>query len=109
MHRYLLSFILLLTTTLSYGQFTLGLFGGISNYQGDLVDNYFVGRFTKPAFGLTLSYEYSDRFTFTAGYTRAKVMGDDKYNTKEYLKLRNLSFESRISEANVVVEYNVFN
>jgi hypothetical protein len=109
MHRYLLSITLLLTTTLSYGQLSLGLFGGISNYQGDLVDNHYVARFTKPALGLSFSYDYSDRFTFTAAYTRAKVMGDDQYNTKEYLKLRNLSFESKISEASLTAEYNVFN
>jgi hypothetical protein len=109
MHRYLLSFTLLLTTVCSFAQFSLGLFGGISNYQGDLVDNYYVGRFSRPAIGLTLSYDYSDRFTFTAGYTYAKVMGDDKYNTKEYLQQRNLSFESKISEVSLLAEYNVFN
>ena len=109
MHRFQLSITLLLITTLSYGQFSLGLFGGISNYQGDLVDNHYVARFTKPALGLSLSYDYNDRFTFTAAYTHAKVKGDDQYNTKEYLKLRNLSFESRISEASLTAEYNVFN
>src|SRR5688572_13103699 len=109
MHRYLLSFTLLLTTFCSFSQFSVGLFGGVSHYQGDLVDNHYVARFTKPALGLTVSYEYSDRFTFTAGYMRAKVKGDDQYNTKDYLKLRNLSFESKISETSLVAEYNVFN
>lgn len=109
MHRHLLIFTLLLTSVCSCAQFSLGLFGGISNYQGDLVDNHYVGRFTKPALGLTASYDYSARFTFMAGYTYARVRGDDQYNTKEYLKLRNLSFESRISELSLLAEYNVFN
>lgn len=109
MHRFLLSTTLLLTTTCSFSQLSLGIFGGISNYQGDLVDNHYVSRFTKPAVGLTLSYDYSNRFTFTGGYTRASIMGDDQYNTKEYLKFRNLSFESRISEVSLMAEYNVFN
>lgn len=109
MHRYLLSFTLSLTTLCSFAQFSLGLFGGTSHYQGDLVNSYYVGRLTRPAVGLTLSYDNSDRLTFTAGYTRASVEGDDQYNTKDYLKLRNLSFESRISEGSLMAEYNVFN
>ncbi|HEY1113085.1 MAG TPA: DUF6089 family protein [Chitinophagaceae bacterium] len=109
MHRYLLSFTLSLTTICSFSQLSLGLFGGASHYQGDLVDNHYVGRFTRPAIGLSASYDYSDRFTFTLGYTRASVEGDDQYNTKEYLQLRNLSFESRISEVSLLAEYNVFN
>lgn len=109
MHRFLLSTTLLLTTTCSFSQLSLGLFGGISNYQGDLVNSYYVGRLMKPAVGLTASYDYSDRFTFTAGFTYAKVEGNDKYNTKEYLKLRNLSFESKISELSLLAEYNIFN
>ena len=109
MHRYLLSFTLSLTTLCSFGQLSLGLFSGVSHYQGDLVDNHYVGRFTRPAVGLTASYDYSDRFTFTAGFTHASIEGDDQYNTKDYLKLRNLSFESRISEVSLMAEYNVFN
>jgi hypothetical protein len=109
MHRYTLTITLLLLTICSFGQVSLGLFGGISNYQGDLVSEHYIGRFTKPAIGLTASYDYSDRFTFTAGLIFSKVMGDDKYNSKDYLKLRNLNFESRITEASIVAEYNVFN
>lgn len=109
MHRYLLSTTLLLTTFCSFGQISLGLFGGISNYQGDLVNSYYVRKLTKPAVGLTVSYDYSDRFTFTAGFTHARVAGNDRYNTKDYLKLRNLSFESRINELSLMAEYNVFN
>lgn len=109
MHRCFLSLTLLLITSVSFSQISLGLFGGISNYQGDLVTNHFVSRFTRPAVGLTVSYDYSDRFTFTGGFTYGKVMGDDQYNAKDYLKLRNLSFESNISEVSLLAEYNVFN
>jgi hypothetical protein len=109
MLRYFLLFTLFLYSTTCFCQLSLGVFGGISNYQGDLVNNHFVSRFTKPAIGLTVSYDYSDRFTFTGGFTYGKVMGDDKYNDKEYLKLRNLNFESNISEVSLLAEYNIFN
>ncbi|HVE61008.1 MAG TPA: DUF6089 family protein [Chitinophagaceae bacterium] len=89
--------------------FQIGLFGGISNYQGDLVDKIYAGRFTKPAIGLTLNYELSERFNIRAGFTQTRVEGDDKYNTKTYLQSRNLNFQSSISEFSLLAEFNFFN
>jgi hypothetical protein len=103
-------FLLLLVTSslFSNAQLSAGIFGGISNYQGDLVDKAYVGRFTKPAIGINVGYELSDKITLRAGLTFAKVAGDDKYNTKEYLQIRNLNFQSNITELSVRGEYNVF-
>lgn len=100
----------LLISTYSFSQgFEAGLFGGISNYQGDLVDKAFVGRFTKPAIGLSLGYGLSDRFTLRGGATWASIEGDDRYNTKEYLQVRNLRFQSKIKELSLVAVYRFFN
>jgi hypothetical protein len=87
----------------------IGLFGGIGNYKGDLVDKVYVGRFTKPAIGLTVSYELTERLNIRAGLTQAKVEGDDKFNTKTYLQLRNINFQSSISEFSLLGEFNIFN
>jgi hypothetical protein len=111
----LLMRITLLTTFLvvsfiaSSQSFHLGLFGGVSNYQGDLVDKYYSSRFTRPAFGITGTYELSDRLNVRAGFTTGKILGYDRYNTKTYLQERNLSFESNISEFSLLGEFNVFN
>ncbi|MDB5252419.1 MAG: outer rane beta-barrel protein [Flaviaesturariibacter sp.] len=96
---------------LSYSQspVQLGLFAGTSNYQGDLVGGAFVGRFTRLAIGLTGSYDLSSRFSLRAGYTHAALEGSDKYNSKEYLRLRNLSFETKINEFSLVGVYHIFN
>jgi hypothetical protein len=91
-------------------QWQVGFFGGVTNYQGDLVDKFYVSRFTRPALGVTANYEFSERLIGRAGFTYGKVSGDDQFNnTKDYLKLRNLSFESSILEFSLLAEYNVFN
>ena len=89
--------------------FHIGLFVGISNYQGDLTDKFYVGKLTKPAIGLTGMYDVSDRVSIRAGLTFAKIAGADQYLSKDYLRARNLSFESNITEFSLLGEFNVFN
>ncbi len=92
---------------LSYAQLQLGVFGGLSNYQGDLVDKIYQS--PKAAFGITVGYEISNRFNIRAGLTFAKVAGADSLNEKDYLRMRNLSFQSPITELSVVGEFNTLN
>lgn len=102
--------ILLFLSNIVFSQsFHIGLFGGISNYQGDLIDKYYVSKLTKPAIGLTGMYDISDRVSVRAGFTFAKIAGNDRYISKDNLQARNLSFESRISEFSLLGEFNVFN
>src|SRR5688572_5068153 len=85
--RTLNTLLLLFVTHIAFSQsFNIGLFGGISNYQGDLIDKYYVGKLTKPAFGLTGMYEVTDRINVRAGITFAKIAGHDKYLSKDYLR-----------------------
>lgn len=108
--RILHTLVLLLLSNIVFSQsFHIGLFGGISNYQGDLVDKFYVGKLTKPVLGLTGLYGLSDRVSIRAGATFAKIAGSDKYISKDYLRARNLSFESRITEFSLLGEFNVFN
>jgi len=86
----------------------IGVFGGISNYQGDLASRNF--QQSKPAFGVTLNYELSDRVMLRGGLTFAKIAGADKYSNNEFLKQnRNLSFESNINELSLIGELTAFN
>lgn len=108
MKRAFTIFFLLICGSSFAQNFHLGLFGGVSNYQGDLVDKFYVLRFTKPAIGLTANYDVSSRVTLRAGFTFASISGDDKYN-RESVKFRNLNMSSKLSEFSLVGEFNVFN
>ncbi len=107
MRKILVSFFFF-STSVSFAQsFHVGVFGGISNYQGDMVNKAY-GRFTKPAIGITGNYEISGRVNLRAGLTLGKIAGDDKYNA-ESVRRRNLNFESKITEFSLLGEFHVFN
>ena len=103
-----LTLVLILFSTFSFAQsFHLGVFGGITNYQGDLSKKFYVLRFSKPAIGITGNYDLSNRVTLRAGITFGAIEGDDKYN-RESVSFRNLNFKSNISEFSLIGEFNVF-
>jgi len=107
MRKLLAVLIFTLSITASYSQIQVGIFTGLSNYQGDLIDKpYKAG---KAAFGITGGYQFSDRLALRAGLTFAKVAGADSLHDKDYLRQRNLSFQSSITEFSIRGEYNVFN
>jgi hypothetical protein len=85
---------------------SIGLFTGIINYQGDLKPNSFTFNHSNPAFGIYISKTLSRWFQLRAGVSMGKVEGADRFN-KEYLKPRNLSFYSNISEAYFAVELDI--
>ena len=105
----ILSAFLMINLAASAQNLHIGAYGGLANYQGDLVDKVFDIKQTNGAIGLTAHYELSDKFLLRAAYTYAKVNGADYYNDDSSLKARNLSFESTISEFSVVGEYYFFN
>ena len=102
--------VLLLVSAFSHAQsWHVGVFGGLSSYNGDVVDRIFPAHGqTKGAVGLDLTYEYNDHINIRGGYTYARVSGYDKFNKSEELQKRNLSFETAISEFSLVGEYNIF-
>mgnify|MGYP002779557870 CR=1 FL=1 len=93
---------------LSAQQWSVGLLGGISNYQGDLVDGAYVGRFMRPAMGFTVGRNFTSRLSARLGLTFASVEGDDQYSKKDYLRARNLSFASPITEASLLAQFHAF-
>lgn len=110
MNKLILSVVFFIASINGYSQNTteLGVFGGISNYQGDLVDKVYMSRFTKAAAGVMLSRSITDRISLRGGLTYTKVTGDDRYNTKTYLQARNLSFTTSITELSLVGEVHTF-
>jgi Domain of unknown function (DUF6089) len=103
----LLAACLLVGLSSSAQNFHLGVFGGLSNYEGDLVDGAY--KQSKGAIGITLGYELNDHWMARAGFTHAKVTGADKFSAKPDLRLRNLSFESPLNEFSLLLEYSAFN
>jgi len=87
----------------------IGVAGGLSNYNGDLLDKLYHNKLTNGFIGLTVHYELQDQILIRGSYNFARVNGSDIYSDKEELRMRNLHFESAISEFSIVGEYYLFN
>jgi hypothetical protein len=87
----------------------IGVAGGFANYNGDLLDQLYPKKITNGFIGFTVHYELQDQILIRGAYNFARVNGSDAYSEKPNLQLRNLQFESAISEFSVVGEYYLFN
>lgn len=85
----------------------VSVFAGVSDYNGDLLDKPY--RFSRPAAGLRLGYQLSNRFTLATAFTYGKIEGADSVNTTPGLADRNLSFQSELKEYALMLEYHLFN
>lgn len=102
-----IALLLLFSSLQSYSQFRLGIFGGVANYWGDLVERPYQS--SRGAFGLTGTFSISQRFNLRAGLTFARIAGADSNSKSDVLIARNLSFQSNIAEFSLLAEYNFFN
>jgi hypothetical protein len=84
------------------------LFGGFSNYQGDLQDKTFTTEQAKAAFGLGVKYDLTTHLALRTNFTYAALAAADKYNRQADLRARNLSFQTKIAEANLLLDYSLF-
>jgi len=87
----------------------LELFGGFSNYQGDLQEKRFTTQQAKGAVGLGLRYDLSNHFSVRSNFTYAALGADDKYNKQADLRARNLNFNTKLTEGNLLLDYNILN
>jgi hypothetical protein len=87
----------------------LGVFGGLSAYNGDLTDKIFPKKVTNGAIGITVNYEIADQFMLRGGFTYSIIGGADRFSNDSELIKRNLAFETRIHEFSLVGEYYLFN
>lgn len=85
---------------------SLNIFGGASNYSGDMQSDFFTFIQPRLAVGGGISYQLSERAYIRAGITYASLAGDDKKNPKVYF--RNLNFKTDIQEIHVAGEYFLF-
>lgn len=84
----------------------LGVFGGISNYFGDLQQSNFETETIHPAVGVFTRYNVNNRLAVKAHLYKGKISGDDSnYVELMPVRERNLSFQSDIYEAGIQGEF----
>ena len=97
----------LLITQVNAQYFEVGIFGGVSNYSGDLVGGVPEGPEYNPAYGVFAKYNYK-RLAAKVHLYKGEVSGSDFYSTVESgRRARNLSFESPLYELGVQFEFNL--
>jgi hypothetical protein len=98
--------LLFIVTIVAKSQVQVGVFGGVSNYLGDISEKLYQN--SGAAIGFTVGYQLSSRINLRGGFTYGKVKGADSLNKQEDLVLRNLSFQTSITEFSLVGELNTF-
>ncbi len=81
--------------------------GGFSGYQGDLESKRNTIAQSNFAFGFGVKYDLTAHLAIRAGFNSGKIGADDKKNEPN-LRARNLSFQSRITEGNLLLDYSLF-
>ena len=98
--------LLLFFVTVSKSQVRVGVFGGVSNYLGDLNEKLYQN--SGPALGFNVGYQLTNHINLRAGFTYGKVKAADSLNSREDFFLRNFSFQSSLTEFSLVGEFNTF-
>jgi hypothetical protein len=97
----------LLSPLLTQAQWNVNLFGGFSNYSGDLQSQGYTTQQSHLSLGAGIQYDLNMHFSLLSNLTYGKVGASDSYSPFADLRARNLSFETNIGEWNVLVEYNL--
>ena len=83
----------------------IGLFGGLTNYKGDLGSRIMPSK-ANAVGGFSMLFELNHRMVIRAEFNHGKIHGADELGSKN--KLRNLDFTSKVSEAALQFEYILF-
>ena len=105
----LLFFVCLSTGRLSaqsfYAAGEYGISAGASQYFGDLNEHYGL-KYIRPAAGAFVRHHFNPYISGRLNLSYTKVGYDDKFNTDEYSRQRNLQFRSDIYEFSAQAEFN---
>ena len=89
--------------------FHADVFAGVATYQGDLQGKRITFAQSRPALGIGISYNISNKLIARTGFTYGTIEGNDKKNTTaKGIEFRNLNFKSAVSELHLGIEYNLF-
>jgi hypothetical protein len=106
MFKWVFSIITLLLPTLVFSQrWEIGMQAGPSNYQGDLAPDIELSE-THFCGGIFIKKNLSQYFSLCFSAMEGKISGQDKNISSQ--KIRNLSFQSTITELSYQLEFNFF-
>ncbi len=97
----------LLFPLFTQAQWNVNLFGGFSNYIGALQSHAYTTQQSNGSFGAGLQYDLSGHFSILSNLTYGRVSAADGYSRQADLRARNLNFETKIGEWNLLLEYNL--
>src|SRR5258708_20598331 len=97
----------MLSPLFTQAQWHVNLFGGFSNYIGDLQSKAYTTQQSNGAFGAGLQYDLNGHISLLSNLSYGRVSANDAYNTKPDLRARTRSFDTKIVEGNLLVEYNL--
>ena len=92
---------------ITQAQWHLNLFGGFSNYIGDLQSKTYTTQQASGALGAGLQYDLTNHWSLLTNLNYGQIGASDAYANQADLRARNLSFQSKIYEWNVLAEYNL--
>lgn len=101
---YLLLALALFSTKTIAQELSIEGYVGAMNYQGDLVDGLVEFSETQPAFGAGFKYLMFRDIAIRGGVILGKISGSD-LNGERFLD-RGISFESKVTELSLAVEYH---
>lgn len=85
----------------------LTFLGGITNYMGDLQAGKFSVPNARTVLGVAYKYPVSSKFWIRGAVSQGKISAADA-NNPDYLRARNLSFESKVTDGYLALEYRLF-
>ncbi len=101
-------FLLLLSIQATKAQeWELGALAGASGYIGDLNPTNPI-KFTNPAISFNIKYNFDPFNGLKLSFTQGEVQANDADSKSKYQQLRNLNFNSSISELALVYEFNFY-
>ena len=105
----LLMSLFITSATLHAQNLHVTLFGGFSNYQGDMQDKKFTLQESHPAGGVGVKYEITEQLSARANVNFGTVSADDKKSTNIHILERNLNFTTNITDIHLGLEYDLVN
>ncbi|MGB0430276.1 MAG: DUF6089 family protein [Bacteroidia bacterium] len=106
MKRISLSLLLLFPILVNAQSWEVGLFGGVSHYNGDLTEGLLMTENLHPAVGGVVRYNLNHKWSIRAAGYYGTISGSDEYATDEVRRTRNLNFYSPISELSITPEFH---
>ena len=88
-------------------QYSVDLFAGTSNYQGDMMEKRYSMRNAKMVLGVGGSYIFNGHFRVRGLISLAKLGANDQYASDPALIARNLNFSTSLTELSLTAHYDL--